>query len=305
MPWFGLLLFAGALAWAADTPTEFSIQDTALVADSITLTRAYTIALPNANPPSYSVQNLQVKTLDPKECALVSQSAKPRTGPPLLRDGLWRVPIHMPLIYKEGGACKQRTIWRLTVRFSGAASGLSPGARALSLVANPHGARQFALPSKIKRRLTPLARSATADHEWLLRIAVGDREPATQNEDGMVGFSFADFRNALRKAGLTNTNAIEVQNLRLYAHRPDTLPQSMGALGAYPEPFEVPRQVVDKNGNGLFDSNDSLLFFGYGTGLWKRTGKEGMEYSFSHSPYNFYQYFYLGVSAEGTPPSFG
>jgi hypothetical protein len=63
---------------------------------------------------------------------------------------------------------------------------------------------------------------------------------------------------------------------------------------------EIPILVKDKNENGIFDSGDSLLFFGYGTAIWKKSGSSsGMDYYFSHSPYSYYQYFYLGAGGTG------
>lgn len=144
---------------------------------------------------------------------------------------------------------------------------------------------------------------------FIAQFAVGDKNVATFSEDGLYAVDFATIKKALvqnKRQG--DLDGIQVEKLCVYAASPDTLSDKVPEKAKL-EPdqtFEIPIEVRDKNGNGIFDNGDTLLFVGYGTSIWKRVDSEDpsfemgkMDYFHSHSPYSFYQNFQLGWKSSG------
>jgi len=158
--------------------------------------------------------------------------------------------------------------------------------------------------------LSCLAVSQTyASVTFIAQFAVGDKNVATFSEDGLYAVDFATIKKALaqnKRQG--DLDGIQVEKLCVYAASPDTLSDKVPEKAKL-EPdqtFEIPIEVRDKNGNGIFDDGDTLLFVGYGTSIWKRVDSEDpsfemgkMDYFHSHSPYSFYQNFQLGWKSSG------
>ena len=150
---------------------------------------------------------------------------------------------------------------------------------------------------------------AYASVTFIAQFAVGDKNVATFSEDGLYAVDFATIRKALaQNRSQGDLDGIQVEKLCVYAASPDTLSDKVPekALLNPDQIFEIPIEVRDKNGNGIFDDGDTLLFVGYGTSLWKRVDLEEpgfehgkMEYFHSHSPYSFYQNFQLGWKSSG------
>ncbi|GHV15025.1 hypothetical protein AGMMS49938_12280 [Fibrobacterales bacterium] len=139
-----------------------------------------------------------------------------------------------------------------------------------------------------------------AEIDFFLRIAVGDNDLSALNADGFYSLQFDDLKKKLQSAGReSDIDGIPISAVRLFGSPADTLPESMTNEFS-PNSVEIPIIAKDINGNGIFDSGDSVIFFGYGTALWKKSNSNsGMDYYFSHSPYSFYQYFYLGAGGSG------
>ena len=140
---------------------------------------------------------------------------------------------------------------------------------------------------------------AYASVTFIAQFAVGDKNVATFSEDGLYAVDFATIRKALaqnKRQG--DLDGIQVEKLCVYAASPDTLSDMVPekALLTPDQTFEIPIEVRDKNGNGIFDDGDTMLFVGYGTSLWKRADQD---YYHSHSPYSFYQNFQLGWKSSG------
>ena len=140
---------------------------------------------------------------------------------------------------------------------------------------------------------------AYASVTFVAQFAVGDKNVATFSEDGLYAVDFATIRKALaqnKRQG--DLDGIQVEKLCVYAASPDTLSDKVPekVLFEPDQTFEIPIEVRDKNGNGIFDDGDTLLFVGYGTSLWKRVDQD---YYHSHSPYSFYQNFQLGWKSSG------
>jgi hypothetical protein len=256
--------------------------------------RTYTIALPGSSLPSVNVENLRTEKLNGKPCGTELNPNSLKIGKPYLKDNLWRVKISVPLLYSNGNSWILRKNFRIKINFSGSAGGYSVGKRALSLVENKNAAARFGI-KQINSGSRIALKSSITDVDWLLRIGIGSTDLSTP-ADGMYAISFDDLKKTMRTAGKeSDVDGIRVFDLKLFGALPDTLPEFMGEE-IFPNAEEIPIQVKDKNGNGIFDGGDSIVFFGYGTALWKKSdSKSGMDYYFSNSPYGFYQYFYLGA----------
>ncbi|MBR6379889.1 MAG: hypothetical protein IKS02_08010 [Fibrobacter sp.] len=153
--------------------------------------------------------------------------------------------------------------------------------------------------------LVPVYASVT----FVVQFAVGDKNVATFSEDGLYAVDFKTINKVLvqnKRHG--ELDGIEIDKLCMFAASPDTLSDRVPAKAKL-EPnktFEIPIEVKDVNGNGIFDDGDTILFVGYGTSIWKRVDSEDssfemgkMDYFHSHSPYSFYQNFQLGWKSSG------
>jgi hypothetical protein len=259
--------------------------------------RTYVIALPNSTPPSVELENLKSEQLKGKPCGAEQNFRALKVGEPYLRDNLWRVKINVPLIYSNGSAWNVRRSFRLKINFNGGANGFSVGKRALASVENKAGANKFGTKQIASSRT--MLKKPDAGIDWLLRIGIGVSD-LSLNADGMYAVSFEDLQKAMRASGREREmDGIPVSSLRLFSASPDTLPEYIDEE-IFPNTQEIPIEVKDNNNDATFNGGDSLVFFGHGTALWKQSGSEsGMDYYFSHSPYSFYQYFYLGAGGVG------
>ncbi|MDQ3002010.1 MAG: C25 family cysteine peptidase, partial [Fibrobacterota bacterium] len=131
-----------------------------------------------------------------------------------------------------------------------------------------------------------------------IRIKVGDRTVENLDEDRVYGLSFSDLAKVTGEI-----NAAKVKNLRLFTGINDTLVRRMDSADIRSGTLrEIPIRMVDRNDNGTFDGDDSILFFGHGTSIWKRLPEATTQirYEYSADPYSFENYYYLdfGESAE-------
>jgi len=254
--------------------------------------RTYTIALPNSSLPSINLENLKSEKLNGKPCGAEQNPNSLKIGEPYLRDGLWRIKINIPLLYSNGSSWNLRKNFKVRINFNGNPSGYLPGKRALSQIENKKAAARFGTKQiNLSSRIT--LKNSMANIDWKLRIGIGSTDLSIP-ADGMYAISFDDLEKRNSDPG------IQISALRLFGASPDTLPERIGEEGIFPNAEEIPIIVNDKNNNGIFDRGDSIVFFGYGTAIWKKNNSQsGMDYSFSNSPYSFYQYFYLGALNAG------
>ena len=260
--------------------------------------RTYIIALPNSSLPSVDVENINAKKINGKPCGVQQNPNSIRIGKPYLKDNLWRVKINIPLLFSTGDSWNLRKSFRVKIRFNGSASGYSVGKRALSSVENKNAAARFGIGrGQLLSRVA--MKNSMAGIDWLLKIGVGSLD-LSATADGMYAVSFDDLKKAMRAAGReSDIDGIRISQLRLFGASPDTLPEFMGEE-IFPNAEEIPIQVKDKDNSGTFNSGDTIIFFGYGTALWKKSNSlSGMDYYFSGSPYSYYQYFYLGAGGTG------
>lgn len=278
--------------------------------------RVYRIAVPGNQRPSVSVTDVKTVPLDKPFCkgASIKYSGTEVAGP-FFKDGLWMVDVLVPLYVKRGSSPALRSRFKVSVEFAQGASGVNPGARAVSRVRNPKGASRFGVSVAGKRKaLRREAASETPDVNFLAHILVGDKDVGTTSEDGLYAVSFGDIRIAMQEFSLQgDLYGIPVDKLRLYGASPDTLGERVpGASGIAPaQIFEIPIEVRDHSGsqskgNGTFDEGDSIVFVGYGKSIWKRVDLDDypvlggkMDYYYSVSPFSYYQHFVLGWLESG------
>lgn len=132
--------------------------------------------------------------------------------------------------------------------------------------------------------------------DWLAIFTIANDAPGDFSNDGIQGVSYDDLSQVVG----STLRGIPLSKLALWTSSHDTLPRRPTVEISSPESMmkEVPMIRRDKNFNDVFDEGDSLYFFGHGSSHWKRIqGDFGpLKYHLSHSPYGFYQQYYLGVS---------
>lgn len=292
--------------------TRFIPENISYRAHSMIPYRVYRVGLPNSKKPFVSIQDISTKKLSTycSEDSLNFVNILVET--PIFRDGVWMSDIWVPLLIGSRQALAYREQFKLSVQFAGNASGKNPGKRALFKVANPKATSVYGQTEK-----TPVLRKSTTDFsdvEWLVRIAVGDKNPALTSENGLYGVSYRELRSALLSVGkATAIDGIRISALKLYGASADTLsemPKNISSHIPGKNLQELPLDIRDKNTNGIFDDGDSLYFVGYGTSIWKRMDIENplyavspMQYYFSSSPYSFFQYFHLAYQTSGETKS--
>jgi len=257
--------------------------------------RTYIIALPSSLPPSISLENIKSETLSGKPCGAEQNPRSLQVGSPYLKDNLWRVKINVPLVYSNGASWNLRKKFKVVVNFGETPKGFSTSKRALAYVENRAAAAKFGIKQvQASTMRQKSAATSMKNIDWIARIGIGTNN-LTEMADGMYALSF----DSLKRVVGNDIDGILISNLRLFSASPDTLSEMLGEE-IFPNAEEIPILAKDKNANGIFDRGDSIIFFGYGTALWKKSNSlSGMDYYFSHSPYSYYQYYYLGASAGG------
>ncbi|HOX53541.1 MAG TPA: hypothetical protein PKY05_18820, partial [Fibrobacteria bacterium] len=99
-----------------------------------------------------------------------------------------------------------------------------------------------------------------------LEISIGDRDPFTDREDGLVRISGRTIVVAAGAAPRTvsfDDLALSTGTGDTVASRPDSLPRPPGSR-------VVPIDRVDRNRDGIVDDDDEIRFWVRGTSLWKR-----------------------------------
>jgi hypothetical protein len=256
--------------------------------------RTYIIALPSSSPPSVSLENIKSEALSGKPCGAEQNPRSLQIGKPYLKDNLWQVKVNVPLVYSNGNSWSLRRNFRVLVNFGETPKGFSVSKRALGYVENKTAAAKFGISQTQIGNAPKILKKPLPDVDWLLRIGIGATD-LSATADGMYALSFDD----LKRTG-SDIDGIPISNLRLFSASPDTLPEMLGEE-IFPNVEEIPIMVkVKDESKKIFSSGDSIIFFGYGTALWKKSNfSSGMDYYFSHSPYSFYQYFYLGAGGQG------
>ena len=142
--------------------------------------------------------------------------------------------------------------------------------------------------------------------EWVGQIKIGDTKHYSLDENGMYSLSFDQLRGAYESAGLNieKVMGLPISRLALYSGSFENRVEGMNEIISAPNNlYEIPIQLSDRsesgNANGVFDSFDTLYFYGSGTSWWKHDSSGGsVPYYFDHSVYDNYQSYYLGVKLQ-------
>jgi len=291
--------------------------------------RSYNIALPPGTAmPQIAIQDLHTEILPhglatTAECAdsslhsLPAPSMSVDISPSVVRDGLRRVLITIPLLENQNGTIQKRSSFQVRISWpttSVPSTHTTLGKRALSQVKNPIGARLFAT-KQTQHALRRASSNMPQGIEWLMHIPIGDRDLATQSEDGMYMLTFAQMKRMLSSTQLAGRlDGIALNRLTIAAGNADTLNDFPATTQPQLGPlFQQPVFVLDHTSandarpDSIWDDGDTIVFYGSGTSLWKRIDLNdsahkvaGLDYYFSTSTFSFTRDFYVGVLPLGS-----
>jgi hypothetical protein len=135
--------------------------------------------------------------------------------------------------------------------------------------------------------------SLTLSHNTLL-ISIGDAELDTFEEDGLYALAFENLIKVMPQAV-----GIPWSRIRMYTGSLDTINQGVSRIPSESDRLrEVPLWIKD-DGDGIFDQDDSLVFWGQGTSHWEGNPKGiGIEsYRFVSNPFSFQNGYVLELDA--------
>ena len=123
-------------------------------------------------------------------------------------------------------------------------------------------------------------------------LSSGDWYQISTSKDGIYKLSFDDF-NSL---GI-EVNNLAVNNIKIYGNGSGMLP-SLNSEFRYDDLHENAIDVFDLNSNGLFDSEDYILFFGESPDVWHYNANTNL---FDHETHLFSSevYYYLNINEQG------
>lgn len=233
---------------------------------------------------------------------LASAAGSARTGPSTSRAGRTVRDIRIPLArWSEAGRIlTSLRKARITIQYAAVADcGMPMPVSLAAEVANPRGGACLAGPVRaLAKTMRPAAQPRLGDS--LMRVNVGDADPGSFGEDKVYALAFAAF---IAKA--PSAVAVPWSALRLYAGPADTLATTPAGDPSPGTLRQVPVEMRDANGNGVFDGGDSLLFFGRGSSVWKRLpGEAGpIRFAFSGDPASRMNSYWLDFSGRDPEPA--
>ncbi len=121
-------------------------------------------------------------------------------------------------------------------------------------------------------------------------LATGDWYKVKIDKSGIYKVTGAD----LAAMGISLGN-IAVNEVRLYGNGGGMMPESNAAF-FYDDLKEDAIEVVDKNGNGKFDSDDYFLFYGQGPNIWKYDENLN-RFGHSQNLYDDFAYYFITVKS--------
>lgn len=117
-------------------------------------------------------------------------------------------------------------------------------------------------------------------------LASGNFYKIAIEKTGVHKITYAD----LESMGV-NMSGLKTNNLSLFGNGGNLLPENTSAF-TYDDLNEVPIQVIDINGNGIFESNDYILFYGIGIIGWQ-SGHPFNNHTINI--YSNYAYYFINV----------
>lgn len=230
-----------------------------------------------------------------------SAAGSARIGPPASRGGRTVRDIRIPLARwsESGRILTSLRKARFTIEYAaGAGCGAAMPVSLAAEVANPKGGACPSGPARaLAKTLRPTVQPRLGDS--LVRINVGDADPGSFGEDKVYALAFPAF-----VAKAPSAVGVPWAALRLYAGPADTLATTPTGDPSPGTLRQVPVEMRDANGNGIFDGDDSLLFYGRGSSVWKRlAGSDGpIRFAFSGDPVSRVNSYWLDFSGRDPEP---
>lgn len=152
---------------------------------------------------------------------------------------------------------------------------------------------------KSSKDLGSVSQNIITDDQLVLELRVENSYPGDLSSDGLQALSYDE----LSQESSSRLSGIPISKLSLWTSSHDTLNTYPNSLIQDPEFHfkEVPLIKKDLNTNGVFDSGDSIYFYGHGSSFWKRLSTDfgPLKFHLSHSPYGYGQSYYLGMLSSG------
>ncbi|MBK8803516.1 MAG: hypothetical protein IPN71_15950 [Fibrobacteres bacterium] len=206
--------------------------------------------------------------------------------------GIRLLHLDLPLVV-QGGAGTLMCRSRLRLRLTSAGSARPRlGTSWERLVANPGAIQRWGSPAARFQ-----AKASQLPDEKTIVITVGDRDPFTEREDGLVRIA----GQALYSLSSSSPRALSFANLALLGATGDTLSVFNDTLPRQPGLKLLAFDRTDKNRDGIVDSDDEIRFWVRGTGIWKwNEALQGQQ--ISHHPYDLERKYYLKLQASDSSP---
>ncbi len=235
------------------------------------------------------------KRVDSLDSRGVRHVVAPRTPPDreITKTGgmrLLRLDLPLSFLQSDGSlACRSRLRLRLTT--TGPARPRL-GTTWERLVANP-GSLQRLMASSARLH----ARGDRLPDENTVVITVGDRDPFSESEDGVVRIS----GQSLYSLSSSAPRSLSFSHLALLSTDGDTLRLANDSLPPAPGLRLLPFERTDRNRDGIVDSDDEIRFWAHGTGVWKWNEEiRGMQ--ISHHPYDLQRKYFLKLQSNDSSP---
>tara|TARA_B100000902_G_scaffold280180_1_gene265994 strand:+ start:17115 stop:20882 length:3768 start_codon:yes stop_codon:yes gene_type:complete len=114
------------------------------------------------------------------------------------------------------------------------------------------------------------------------------------SENGIYQLTFND----LEKLGM-NTDNIDINNIRLFGNSGGMLPK-LNSEFRHEDLQENAIEIIDINNNGVFESDDRIIFYGQSPDVWKKSDFFN-KYNFHKNLYEDYNYYFLTLNSDGNP----
>lgn len=234
---------------------------------------------------------------------MVDASGKPHevaaSSPPervvVQTGGIRLLKLNLPLVsLASDGSLRCRSRLRLRLTAAGVARP-RVGTSWERLVANPGIIQRIAAPSFRRQATAP----RLADEKTVV-ITVGDRDPFTEQEDGILRLR----GQVLYSLSSSAPRSLSFSNLALLAGVADTVAVANDSFPPAPSLRVLPIERVDQNHDGIVDNDDEIRFWVRGTGIWRWSAPlQGQQVS--HHPYDLERRYYLRLQTDQASPDLG
>ncbi len=181
--------------------------------------------------------------------------------------------LDLPLVKPLGeGVFRLTHRLRIRVEWTGSVS-LPAGSIWPGIVDNPGGIRVRSAAAR--RTVAP----SLALEGRIAQLEVGDDDPFSSREDGIVRLSY----EALGK--VMDVSGIDMSNIAVWSGAGDTLTSAVDSTATSPSLVPIPILRRDRDQDGRFGPGDEILFWAHGPNFWKRDSSSAPGWSYMIHPY--------------------